>query len=505
MDCAGCREAFDRFVEGPLDEPEQRALAGHVAGCGDCRESMEWAFTIASDLESLGESIVADAPSIDVSAAVMAEVRRMKPVVPFKRRNRRPYWNWAAVAAAAGLIFAISLWTISAPAPPDVIRVSRGETPGIANPSPAGETSVPGELTEDSEAETTDVPPGPRIGSPPNAVASTGLPKPSAYTRENILAAMRESFDLSQGRQRLAELARLSSEDAAELLADRRTAPSAVMGASLGIDGPEVSKALYDVVGHRPEDPFARYRLARSYALNPDTQTLADDQIDAMQALDPENAMAYYLRAQQFLSTTPPDLKAALEALESARSLDAAGFYADDAARALAQAHIAAGVAPDVANLLGALTAGRWSYDEANGIAGDLMALGQEYQDAGELQTAATIFESVLSMGQQVDSGAMYAQERLAGLDIQRDAVQALEPLYQLLSEPERIQDLVNITTALAGGLGEMEDYFAALGEFFNGDLPASVDGAFWSLFNDAVLNVGDINIIEIIRGLLGN
>ena len=506
MDCTGCREAFDRFVEGSLDAPGRCELTGHVAACGGCRESMGWALAISSDLEALGESIVAGAPDIDLSAAVLAEIRRIKLVVPFRRPNRGTYWNWAAVATAAGLLFALSFWVFNAPVhAPGAAFVSPAKVAPSIPAGPSDETRMAGGESKDGGTGSVGIPPGRRRERPADRVAPANPPGPSEYTRENILAAMRESFDLSDGRERLDELARLSSEDAMELLADRDASPGAIIGASLGVEGPEVSEALYDVVGRQPEDAFARYRLARSYAANPDTQALADDQIDAMQALDPENAMGYYLKAQQFLASSPPNIKAALEALEAARALDTAGLYGDDAARSLAEAHIAAGVAPDVANLLGALTAGRWGYDEASGLAADLMAMAHEYQDAGDLRTAATIFESILAMGQQVDAGASYAQERLAGLDIQRAAMVALEPLYQLLSEPNRLQDLIDMTSDIATGIGEMEQYFADIGAFFAGDRPESLDDAFWSLFDDTVLNIGDLNIISVIRALLGN
>ncbi|MCH8135820.1 MAG: hypothetical protein IIB77_07570, partial [Proteobacteria bacterium] len=72
-----------------------------------------------------------------------------------------------------------------------------------------------------------------------------------------------------------------------------------------------------------------------------------------------------------------------------------------------------------------------------------------QYEAAGDLETASAIYDAVFNLGVQLDNGADLAQERLAALDIQRDAVDALAPIYELIGDPEEIRNLAAATDTL--------------------------------------------------------
>src|SRR5262245_50249141 len=103
--CDDCRERMLDSLYDLLDEAEQAALAGHLAGCGDCQAALARAkeqqrlLAAAARLEFPAVRFVppADAPAPAPAAPVLCPL-------PAPARAPRPWRRWAV---AAGLLLGV--------------------------------------------------------------------------------------------------------------------------------------------------------------------------------------------------------------------------------------------------------------------------------------------------------------------------------------------------------------------------------------------------------------
>lgn len=503
--CTKYHDAFERIIDRALDERERGHLAEHMEECSGCREEYEWLHAVGNDLEALGDAILRKTPPIDVVDAVMAEIsfRKSAPkpakVLHFQApaQPRTVHLGWVGlVGLAAALALVAGVWAflpsffgagVESPklaevqdtkvpsSPPDLPAAVPFEA--VAPPDPISEVDEGLSLAEGAQ----ETGPERRMVSP---------------ARDTILAAFRKSLESDQAAlSDLIDWASLEPEQAQALIANPGVSAQALAGASRSLSGPEAASALLTAVGHLPEEPSLRYRLARAYGVMGRSGAEAGEQLAALAELDPENALVHYLNAQRYLEADPPDIVAALEAFAAAQNLETASAYAIEGARFREEALIESGTDPEVAQLLGALTAGRWENDELTAFASDLIATGQRYQESGDTETASSVFLAALELGRQLDSGADLSQERLAALDIQSQAIGALRSL-------EREDDDVLLTIAaedLYESTWGLREYFSNLGLLFAGDL----DDVLLRTIGEIILEHGDLGLLEAIGDFL--
>lgn len=119
-------------------------------------------------------------------------------------------------------------------------------------------------------------------------------------------------------------------------------------------------------MGKLQEDPSARLQLALNYMDTPaeapapevaeENQTQAVTQLSSIKEIDPDNALPYYFEAKTLLERN--DIEKAIQALQTAGSLDQASAYSLESALAESAALEASGMDPEAARMVAALTAG---------------------------------------------------------------------------------------------------------------------------------------------------
>ncbi|MEK7795265.1 MAG: hypothetical protein AAB353_12085, partial [Candidatus Hydrogenedentota bacterium] len=422
-------------------------------------------------------------------------------------RSRAP-WGWIAAAAAAGVVVAAGLFVVFEP------EYTRSNNRIVSDASGSDTNAALDEIprTTASSTETQDIgsPDQPTVanGSTPSADAldetSSPTPGPRAIPpyRRDLLAAFRDAFkvDDNGARGRLLAAAALPLDAAKSIANDPNATVNARLGAAQAIPGD--ASALYKVVSLAPEDRHAKYRLAQALSGDPARRSEESAALAAFEGQAEDNALPYYMKAQSFLETDPPDIAAALEALTSARGLESASAYALEAAQAHREALIASGTDPAMAELLSAFTVGRWEYDEYLDLATGLMETGARYRDAGDTRTAASIFESVLAMGSQIETGAALTQERQAAYEIQGEAIQALGPLYESVGNTDEATRIAQLADSVQASMVSLMAYFSEMDVALSGMLDQpDISNDTLAALAGAILLSGDLNLLDLIGG----
>ena len=115
------------------------------------------------------------------------------------------------------------------------------------------------------------------------------------------------------------------------------------------------------------------------------------------------------------------------------------------------------------------------------------------YETEGDANTAQQVYEATERLGQQVAESAQLSEEALAGVDIQRMAMEQLEVLYanggftgDLGRFTSSALELVNQINSLGGVLESLDQLFLSAG-----------DSSFWSGLSEQILLFGDLVLFE--------
>ncbi len=288
----------------------------------------------------------------------------------------------------------------------------------------------------------------------------------------------------------LQQWAGLTSAEAQDLMEAGALDAEALIGAGLFLTPEEAVAMLQDAVNNDPENPFLRYALAKNLGLAEESLEGTLQQLEAWAQMDPENALPHYYGALEHFSGG--NAHAAIGALQAAGDMEQASGYALDAARYTEQLLVASGMNPETARFLSATTAGSGQYADLTSLSRELLEYGAYYESIGDYETAREIYESVNRMGAQVADGAQVANERLAGLDIQHQSINAFEGLHDILVDPVSLQVLEQTFNTFVQALNDFSQYMAA----YN-DLLALADVDLASMIADIILQQGDLDIFN--------
>jgi anti-sigma factor RsiW len=461
-------------LEGDLSPADSAALEDALAADAELRAEMDALRAMDAELLALAETLPEhEAEPPDLVAGVMAQVRGGAPnVVPFPSRRAAPPTRpatrvsvggvWAAAACLVlGCVGLLAL----------VLGASNGtddERTGVerhaAAPQTAPVASAP--VEEAAPRGTPEAAPDPALLAVNDSVE--GEPAGDASSRrvtlEDALRARREAmFSDQDSLSRLAALASLTEEEAKSLLETAGISTDALLGAAQFLSDEDARLLLTALIEKNPEDPYLRMALA----LRAEPGTMLG-QAEAWQALDPGNALPYYLQAQaHFAQGNAVD---GLAALAMANGLGAGSMYSDDAAQQRERMLVASGMDSDAAQLVAASTAGYWEGQAIYGLSTDLYSQGQAYEAAGDYESAEQVYEAMRTMGAQMAEGALYAQERMAAMNAQSQAILALQQIYELLQQPESLAVLGTLAAELVDGLNALDAQLGALNNAFQND-----------------------------------
>lgn len=467
----------DRFAARAIASLEG-ALKGDEAG--DFARSLEADEALRADFAALSkvdaallrladESRASESAAPDLAAAVLAQVRGVSApnVVPFPKRRpaapaaAKPRISLGAMgAAAACLLVGVAVAA--------TVFLSAGPDPDEGGRATMARASVPEGAPTDSRP--LDVAPTETPAADPEAdlllaeapaEIQPETPPARRVTLEDALRARRDAmFDDRESLSRLAALASLTEEEAKALLNEAGLSVDALLGAAQFLSDEDARLLLTALIEQNPEDPYLRMALALRG--EPDSML---DQAEAWRGLDPGNALPYYLEAQaHFAQGNAMD---GLAALAMANGMGVGSMYSDDAARQREQVMLARGMDTDTAALLAASTGGYWEGQAMYGLTSSLMEQGRAYEQAGDFESAEQVYEAMRVMGAQMGEGALYAQERMAALSTQTQAIQALQQLYELLQQPESLAVLGSMAAELVDNLNALDQQLGQLNEAF--------------------------------------
>ena len=468
------------WFDGALDNEAAAALDHHVAHCEACCAERQWLEQVRRDLEGLGDALVIRVPQIDIVDAVMGAVARAEKqpqVTPFpapRRPGRTRPWAWAGLAAAAAMLaltwwFTADRWSLTVePRMAKHATPMSNETPG----APSRRTPAEGFKTPDAatramgrDAAESLLAEAKRFAPVKSPGKQFALPDLAAITVADVLQARREGDDVGAALNQLSQWAALSP-DRARALADAPGASrEALVAASRALPASEARGILEKAAAQSPDDPYTRLALAEALCGQPEQYAAAARELGLLGELDPANALPDYLLARNALAAG--DVDTALSAFAAAGEKNVVQSYAGSAAQFREQALVQLGVAADAALVLSALTAGADEYGSLTGLSDELVGYAKDYEAAGNLDIAQQIYEAVFRMGEQVYQGALFGIERLAGLDVQRAAVDFLDGIYTALDAQPQLQWLSTQINNLLAPIQQLASFFSGINDFF--------------------------------------
>ena len=479
------------------------ALEDQKAPPVDVPKSLDasWLSAAVEDFDTLAKIFAEKAPpDLDlvgpVMEAVFPAIPRETPHALFSVRFRRcvPRAAWAALAAAVVLASIVGALHMV---------FTGGENEGTGPPVAHVPETQPHILPEERLVHAA-LPTDLNVVRPPGDLDSTVPPEDALFEETNpplggpltvpaIIEARRKGAADPEARKRIRQWASLTEDQARTIVARTDASPEAIVAAAAALDTGERAMYLLRAVGYLPEQPAARLALADAYAEQPGGAPAAKSQLHKLHELDGGNALPYYLEAQILLEQGERDQ--ALEMLERAQALEAASAYALEEASYQQEALLAGGMESDAAQLLSALTAGENQYDFLCDFGNDLLQYARQYAELGDLQAAERILQSVQRLGQQLNEGAAFVPEQLAGLDLQRAAIESLSNLYEEIGSTDG-------QNALAAQLLELEVTDQQIEEFLSameGLIQTTADVDSWLALAGVLLDSGSVPLLEFV------
>jgi len=462
--------------------------------------------SVAMELNSLGSTLNAHLPEVDIVEPVMeklSHVREPLPAItPFRARpavaearmvsRRAPSWPARLGWAAAACFCVASAWVF--------INAQNGEQ-NLANrdnkvgsqggDAPSGTPEMMARVPEfiggvDSTG---------GVGSP--EVAPNDTPKPrikEPVTLQDAINARRK--DLLSNDYDFALLASLTGEEASKLLKSMDLSVEALLGAAQFLSTEEAVAVLRAAIAEHPDDPYLKYALALSLEGNPEASEERMQQLVDMAAADSDNSLPQYMMAAEHFERG--DMALALDALSKGSSYNNASAYTLESANQREAALVASGLDADTARFLALSTSGDSEYENIATLRGELMDYGAYYEGLGDYDTAQQIYNAVNQLGEQLYQGASMAVEQQYGLETQHDAISAIQDIAEIFQQPEAVALLGETLGMLAGGIFDVTEYIAARQQLVTN--PTTSSQLDWTAFLNHVMTNGDLNVSNFLR-----
>lgn len=436
---------------------------------------------LETELVETGNEIRALAPRVDVSEEVMEEVSsgrldnitsigaaKRKRVV---RRQTVPSWSFAAAAAACilALIGFVAIQMAQPQAlhgPEMAVNKSANTASNHLNAVAKGVRNKEGEPLEFKRVPTDEqkismVTATPRPKSSP-ADEKTSVENQDdlrlAVDVDTIIKARREALaGKDEALARLARWGALDPDELRRLIAEGILSPKELAGISRFLPNEEALALLRDAVTQYPDDPMLHFALARNLMDDPGQYDMALQELARFRELTPDNSLSYYMDAQ--IRLAQGDYAGALQSIEYASAFQSGSAYALENAQYHSAALEAAGFPHDVAQMLAAFNAGSDEYGFITQLGNNLLSYGAYYESIGDYETALAIYKGVNQLGLQINQGADFSNEMLAGLDTQRAAVAAIDALAELINIPGGAYTVEVAYTVLMQGMDFFLEY----------------------------------------------
>ena len=464
-------------------------IVGDVMATYPARSEEAALAALEGDMIAVGDGLRTLAPRVDIVEPVMRDVasgrldKDTSLAAARKRatRRRESLFSWRFVAAAAACVLAVLsvfVMRLSQPPVPNELHLA-GRTPATTERTHQHPDHEPPSLLEGEPLATSPSNAGERLslltsatrpvsGTEPEESAEFARPS-RAFTAQDIIAAKRDAIGgESEALALLARWGALDPDEVRRLLEEGLLSPAELAGLSRFLPDAEAYALLKEALEQSPDNPALHYALARNLMLDPNRYEEALQQLALFKEIASDNSLPYYMDAR--IRLAQGDYAGALEALEYAGAFQAGSAFALDNARQHSLALQAAGMSFDEAQLLAAFNAGAEEYNATTQLGYELLSYGAYFESVGDAETALAIYKSVHQMGLQLNQGAAFSNEMLAGLDVQMAAIEAMNGLAQVMDIPGGAYTLEIAYVAFVEGL----DFFLEHTEVFDNMIAVS-------------------------------
>ena len=503
--CEIYQDAMLDLLDGTAEASMAADVARHEEVCEDCRETYQWVRTSSVDLTALGDSIRRDTPGVDLVDSVMRAVARTKATPPqvirFEPRLARSRIGasaWFAGLATAAAAVVLVVWLSGY----RLTNVSDPSMPALQARGGVQKTPVllaAKDRLRPSKTRLEDVqrllPGGAKRSAEKAGLEALKRPELKGVTAEDILSLRRGASSDPGALAQLNQLASLAEDLARELVAADGTPTDAKIGASRALPATEAERVLLAALKESSDNPYLHSELAKLYSKDPSTLSKADAELEKLSASDPGNALTQYRLAANKLSQG--DMEGASVALERAQELSDADTYSREAAKYQEEALKASGMEPTTARVTAALTAGTQEYADLTALGAQFVDSGRAYEEKDELDSAQFAYASAQNLGGNVAQTSQFATERLAGLDIQSEALSSLAALVGAQNVPQAVEVVSTQTQGLINAYNGIIELFESMDTFFSGNIPQNL----LLMIADFLLQQGDSSLLSQFTG----
>jgi RNA polymerase sigma factor (sigma-70 family) len=207
-----------------------------------------------------------------------------------------------------------------------------------------------------------------------------------------------------------------------------------------------------------PNDPQVDFRAALDKDLSPAEQR---QWLSAFEKSAPGNALANYLSALNYFNSGQNDQ--AIQELNVAAGKSQFQDYTLNSVQSMEEAYLAAGYSAADAGMLAEVQTQLPQIATLKQLAQSMVSLANSYQQSGDSTSAQSALQMALNLGRSLDddeSGTPFLINTLAGMNIEYNALKAMDPNSPYGSTGQTVQDQLNQLTQQKAALKSLNDQF---------------------------------------------
>jgi RNA polymerase sigma factor (sigma-70 family) len=217
-------------------------------------------------------------------------------------------------------------------------------------------------------------------------------------------------------------------------------------------------KLLQEAMEKYPNNPQVDFRAALDKNLSPEQQR---QWLNAFEQSAPDNALANYLSAVNYFSSGQNDQ--AVQELNAAASKSQFQDYTMDSVQNREEAYLSAGYSAADAGMLAEAQTQLPQVAALKQLGQNMVSLANSYQQSGDSTSAQAALQMAANLGRNLDdgeSGAPFLINTLVGMNIEYNALKAMDPKSAYGSAGQTVQDQLNQIAQQKTVLKSMNDQF---------------------------------------------
>jgi tetratricopeptide (TPR) repeat protein len=215
---------------------------------------------------------------------------------------------------------------------------------------------------------------------------------------------------------------------------------------------------LQEAMEKYPNDPQVDFRAALDKNLSPEQQR---QWLNAFEQSAPNNALANYLSALNYFSSGQNNQ--AVQELNAAATKSQFQDYTLDSVQNMEEAYLAAGYSEADAGMIAEATTQLPQVAALKQLGQNLVSLANSYQQSGDSTSAQAALQMAVNLGRNLDdgeSGAPFLINTLVGMNIEYNALNAMDPNSPYGSAGQTVQDQLNQLAQQKTALKSANDQF---------------------------------------------